>query len=106
MQKSPPNLWEDSLFYSFPFIFSNLNSSTISIGENIRSTISNICCFGSNVMLNIPLRCDVNSIININDADTSSASSNFVLLNGFVLNNDLWLFLILNKCTNSESDNT
>lgn len=77
------------LFYSLPFIFNNLNNSTISIGKNTSNIISIICSFGSNVMLKISLKCDVNNIINISDADTNSASINFPLLNGLVLKIDL-----------------
>ena len=87
MQKNLPI--SGRIFYSLPFIFNNLNSSTINIGENTNSTISKMCSFGNNVMLNISLRCDVNSIINISDAETTAASISFVLLNGFVLNIDL-----------------
>ncbi len=62
--------------------------------------------FGNNVIPKISLRCDVNSIININDADTIWASISFPLLNGFDLNIDLWLFLILNMCTSSDNAST
>ena len=48
----------------------------------------------------------MNSIININDADTIWASISFPLLNGFDLNIDLWLFLILNMCTSSDNAST
>ena len=93
-------------YHSFPFIFNNLNISTITNGANTNNTISNICSFGNNTILNIFLSCDVNSIININDADTISANISFLLLNGFDLNTYLWLFLILNMCTNSDSAST
>ena len=92
--------------YSFPLIFNNLNNSTTIIGENTNKTTSNICSLGKSTKLNMFLICAVNKIINISAADTTSASNSVLLLNGFVLNIDLWLFLTLNICTSSDSAST
>ena len=76
------------------------------IGERTNNIISNICSVGNNTILKISLKCEVNSIINISKADTICASMSFELLNGFDLNIDLWLFLILNMCTSSDNAST
>ena len=63
-------------------------------------------CNGNTAILKISLNAGTNNTVNINAADTIIAKINFPLLNGFVLNIDSLLILILNTWTNSERANT
>lgn len=95
------------LYSSFDvFIFSNLNISTITIGENTKAIISNIFPIGNIGILNICLNDGTTKITSIKIADAPTAINNFEFPNIPVLNIDFLLFLILNTWTNSDNART
>ena len=103
------NLYINSYSYTSSFvvfIFNSFNSSTITTGANTSNTISNICAVGNIASLNISLNAGINSIININDADTNVAKISLLLLNIPVLKIDFLLSLILYTWTSSDNANT